>query len=274
MKRIIALALGAFLVSALPAMAATTKPLNIRPKMAQSKLPPPWPTNTTKPVVAPQSAQLTQAQVNANPLILLQKFSLADLQNAWNDAMRIDATCTSGTATNSNSLVLTGCSSTPHVGSTLASSGGTGSLTAPITITAVGTFANGAGSVTMSSVQTVTSAVVTATYSSPPPDTTSAMCYSELIVLLNSPINNPFPTSPGLFEALQKARDAQWALSNLQSPTGPLAALNTACAPLVLSVQSTLIALGIATGAVVGTQGLAIPALPGLAGLLPALGGL
>src|SRR5208282_1520892 len=132
----------------------------------------------------------------------------------------------------------------------------------------------GTGTVTMSAVQTVTSVSVSVTYSSPAPDLTSAPCYQALLTLISNPIADPFPTQLGVFLALQKARDAQQMLANLQSQNGPLSALNIACAPLVLSVQNTLLALGIATGAVVGTSGLAIPALPGLGALLPALGGL
>jgi hypothetical protein len=244
--------------------AATAKPGAAKSAIASAPGP-------AKP--APAQKQLTQSAVAANPILLIQQFTIQDAQNAWNDAMRIDATCTSGTATGSTALTLSGCSATPHLGSVLTSVGGTGGLLAPVTISAVGAFAAGAGSVTMNTAQTLAGASVTATFSSPAPDTTAAMCYAELIVLLNTPINNPFPTSPGLLLALQKARDVQAMVANLQSPTGALVQFNQACAPLVLSVQNTLIALGIATGAVVGTSGLALPALPGLGGLLalPAL---
>ena len=47
-----------------------------------------------------------------------------------------------------------------------------------------------------------------------------------------------------------KARDAKALIANLQSPTGPLSALNTACAPLVLDAQSTLLGLGVGVGLV------------------------
>ena len=87
----------------------------------------------------------------------------------------------------------------------------------------------------------------------------------------SNPINNPLPSRPGLFQALQKARDAKALIANLQSPTGPLSALNIACAPLVMDANATLLALGVTTGLVVGTGGIAIPALPGLAGLLAIL---
>jgi hypothetical protein len=64
--------------------------------------------------------------------------------------------------------------------------------------------------------------------------------------------------------AFQKARDAKTMLAELQAPNGPLSSLNIACAPLVMSVQNTLIQLGIISGAVVGVTasgGLALPAL-------------
>lgn len=104
-----------------------------------------------------------------------------------------------------------------------------------------------------------------------PPDKTSAQCYSALLTIVNSPLSNPLPSQLGLFLALQKARDAQAFLSNLQSPNGPLASLNIACAPLIMNVNATLLQLGVVTGLVVGTGGIAIPALPALPGLLSIL---
>ena len=104
-----------------------------------------------------------------------------------------------------------------------------------------------------------------------PPDTTSAQCYTALLALVKSPINNPLPSQLGIFLALQKARDAQAFMANLQSANGPLSSLNLACAPLVMNVNATLLALGVTTGLVAGSGGLAIPALPSLSGLLALL---
>ena len=104
-----------------------------------------------------------------------------------------------------------------------------------------------------------------------PPDTTSAQCYTALLQLVNSPINSPLPAGPGAFQLLQKARDMQAFLANIQSPGGPLSQLNLACAPLVMSANATLLALGVSTGIVVGTGGIALPALPALSGLLALL---
>jgi hypothetical protein len=104
-----------------------------------------------------------------------------------------------------------------------------------------------------------------------PPDIDAAACYTALLPIIQSNLANPLPAGPGVFQALQKARDAKAFIANLQSPTGPLSALNRACAPLVMDVNATLLALGVSTGIVAGTGGLAIPALPGLSGLLAIL---
>ena len=88
-----------------------------------------------------------------------------------------------------------------------------------------------------------------------PPDTTAVTCYTAVLALVNSNVANPLPTTPGLFEALQKARDAKALLANIASPTGPLANLNNACAPLILSVQNTLLGLGVAVGLVANPVG-------------------
>jgi hypothetical protein len=83
-----------------------------------------------------------------------------------------------------------------------------------------------------------------------PPDTAAAACYSALLTVVQSNVASPLPAGPGLFQALQKARDAKALIANLQSPTGPLSALNNACAPLVLDAQSTLLGLGVGVGLV------------------------
>ena len=96
-------------------------------------------------------------------------------------------------------------------------------------------------------------------------DTIAVNCYQALLPIVQGGVANPLPASPGVFQALQKARDAQALLANMQSPTGPLAGVNAACAPLVLAAQNTLVQLGIMTGAVAAKIGLTLPlALPGL----------
>lgn len=102
-----------------------------------------------------------------------------------------------------------------------------------------------------------------------PPDIAAANCYSALIPVIQSGIANPLPKGLGAFQALQKARDAKALLANIQSPNGPLAQLNIACAPLVMDAQAVLIQLGVVGGTVAATGGLGI-ALPAfLPGLLP-----
>lgn len=103
-----------------------------------------------------------------------------------------------------------------------------------------------------------------------PPDVTSINCYTALIPIIQSNVANPLPAGPGVFQLAQKVRDFKALTANLQSPTGPLASLNQACAAWVLDGVNTFIGLGAKVGLVVGTGGLGgvLPALPGL-NLLP-----
>ena len=89
-----------------------------------------------------------------------------------------------------------------------------------------------------------------------PPDTIAANCYTELITVVQSPAINPLPSGPGAFQLFQKARDLKNLVAAMQSNNGPLQALNIACAPLVIDVQTTLIRLGVIGGAVAATGGL------------------
>lgn len=93
-----------------------------------------------------------------------------------------------------------------------------------------------------------------------PPDTVAANCYTALIPFVQAQAQNPLPAGAGVFQALQKARDAKAYLANIQSPTGPLASLNIACAPLVLDVQNTLVTLGISIGVIANPAGAAATA--------------
>lgn len=85
-----------------------------------------------------------------------------------------------------------------------------------------------------------------------PPDTIAANCYTELITVVQSPAINPLPSGPGAFQLFQKARDLKALADSLQSRNGPLTALNIACAPLVMDVQTLLIRLGVIGGAIAG----------------------
>jgi len=96
-----------------------------------------------------------------------------------------------------------------------------------------------------------------------PPDTVAAGCYQAILAVVNSPASNPLPTGVGVFQALQKARDAKALVANLQSPTGPLATINNACAAVVLDAQNTLITLGVSVGLITNPAAGAV-ALAGL----------
>lgn len=100
-----------------------------------------------------------------------------------------------------------------------------------------------------------------------PPDQAAINCYTALIPIVQTGVANPLPQGLGGFQLLQKLRDAKAAAANIQSPSGPLAQLNIACAPLVLDVQNTLIQLGIVSGGVVASGGLTLPV--SLGALLP-----
>jgi hypothetical protein len=107
-----------------------------------------------------------------------------------------------------------------------------------------------------------------------PPDAAAAACYTALLAVVQSNVANPVPAGPGLFQALQKARDAKALIANLQSPTGPLAALNNSCAPLLLDAQNTLLGLGVSVGLVANpvSAPIAIAGVPGaVAAFLAAL---
>lgn len=86
-----------------------------------------------------------------------------------------------------------------------------------------------------------------------PPDMTAINCYQALIPIIQTGVGNPLPKGPGVFQAAQKVRDAKAQLANLQSPTGPLAQFNQACAAYILDAQNTIIGLGAALGIVIGS---------------------
>jgi hypothetical protein len=106
-----------------------------------------------------------------------------------------------------------------------------------------------------------------------PPDIVAVNCYTALIPFVQSQAQNPLPAGAGVFQALQKARDAKAYLANIQSPTGPLASLNIACAPLVLDVQNTLVTLGVSVGVIANPAG-AAAAVSGLPAAVAAFLGL
>jgi hypothetical protein len=94
-----------------------------------------------------------------------------------------------------------------------------------------------------------------------PPDTIAATCYQALITLVGNPVANPLPSGPGAFQLFQKGRDIKNMIANLQAQNGPLSALNVACAPLIVDLNTTLIRLGIMGGAVAGGAVIGLPPL-------------
>lgn len=102
-----------------------------------------------------------------------------------------------------------------------------------------------------------------------PPDAVAAGCYQAILTVVNSPASNPLPAGVGVFQAIQKARDAKALLANLQSPTGPLATINNACAPIILDAQNTLVMLGVTAGLVDNPAG-ATATLAGLPAVIAA----
>jgi hypothetical protein len=101
-------------------------------------------------------------------------------------------------------------------------------------------------------------------------NTLALPCWQALLAAAQNPIANPLPNQLGAFLAIQKAIDLKSNLAALLLPSAsnPLTQVNMACAPLVVDVNTTLLLLGINTGIVVGTGGVALPAT---AGLLPLL---
>lgn len=89
-----------------------------------------------------------------------------------------------------------------------------------------------------------------------PPDTTAATCYAALIPIVSSNVQNPLPTTKGAFILFQKGRDL---IANANAIKSDLTggALNTACAPLVLSAENTIIMLAAQVGVKV-----ALPVIP------------
>lgn len=137
-----------------------------------------------------------------------------------------------------------------------------------VTKAAVQTAANPLGVIQSFTEADLTAALADATTNN---DIAAVNCYTALLPIVKSGVANPLPTGLGGFQLLQKARDLQTMLANLQSPNGPLAQLNLACAPLVLDVQNTMVLLGVVGGGVALTGGAGGLALPGLGALIPGL---
>lgn len=91
-----------------------------------------------------------------------------------------------------------------------------------------------------------------------PPDTAAVACWQALLPVVAAAQNITSPSAGsgnplqvGIATTIQDSRDAQALIASLQNPTtGPLAAVNNACAPVVVELQTTLAMLGIAGGVV------------------------
>lgn len=160
------------------AQPATAPAKAVHHKVAHVPTPPIRPSQEALSAYAATPSKLTQAAVEQNPLTLLQKFSVDDLNAALADAK-----------------------------------------------------------------------------SQTPPDDTAIQCYTALIPIVQSNIANPLPAGPGMFQLAQKVRDFKALTANLQSPTGPLASLNRACAAWVLDGVNTFLGLGAQLGIVAGSGG-------------------
>jgi hypothetical protein len=110
-----------------------------------------------------------------------------------------------------------------------------------------------------------------------PPDTVAVNCWQTLLPIVQTVQAAPGASAGnalqlGIATGIQDTRDAQSLIANLQSPTGPLAKVNVACAPVVVQLQTTLTLLGVGGGVVAaGGPAAATGAIGALNALLLAL---
>ncbi len=104
-----------------------------------------------------------------------------------------------------------------------------------------------------------------------PPDTVAAGCYTALMTVAQGGVQNPLPNGLGVFQAAQKVRDGKAFIANLQSPTGPLAAIVPACAQWTLDGVNMAALIAAKLGLVVATGGAGGGIAAGLSGVLPGL---
>ena len=116
--------------------------------------------NATYATGSNNALNVRRASDNATANIVILSNGNLDVATAATFA-GTDATCTSGSASNSTTLALTGCSSTPTKGDSVLGTVATGSLVQPAYIESVGSFTGGAGNVVLNVKQTVTLSSVT-----------------------------------------------------------------------------------------------------------------
>ncbi len=265
MNRIIVFMLAVLIGGCATATAQPKIPLPKKIPFGTRSLP-----STLQPATLGKVVPTAKPTDTLDPLNWLRQFSVTDLQNAENDALRIDAVCTSGTAANATTMALTGCSSTPAVGDVLTATGGTGSLTSPVTITAVGTFSAGAGAITLSSPQTITGAAVTATNPNLAVDIVTAPCWAFLLKLVQaSPSASLIQTTPGIASGIQKVFDDEALLLTWFNPGGTFDQFGVACAPMINKINVQVVTGGASIGtAIAGGPGASTALLTGLQTIL------
>jgi hypothetical protein len=91
-----------------------------------------------------------------------------------------------------------------------------------------------------------------------PPDTTSDQCYKFLIQILPTIKVPGSGQTVGAIMAFQKLRDLQ---NGVTASNGTLKSLNLACAPLVISTQTTINQLGLIAGGTAITASTGLPLL-------------
>lgn len=193
-------------------------------------------------VAAPGASPIgttTSASSVTNPISVLQAFTVADLSAALADAQAFKiATAGVGYAVG-DTLLLGDKITTLTVASVL-----NGGITSIVT-TVSGPVALGQAAPGPVSPLSTSGAGSGATFVQNDP--TAAACYTALLPIVQTTLQNPLPTQLGGFIAFQKLRDltsnVQAIQANLQN--GPL---NMACAPVVLSTMNTINMLGAAVG--------------------------
>lgn len=156
--------------------------------------------------------QMTAQQIQRDPLAFLRQFSIKDIQNA---------------------ILLAQAQNPPD---TTALQCWNGLLPIVQNLSLISAQNGG----------TATPATATPASSSSTTSATSSSASSSATPVTPAPIGNPL--QPGAATFVQDARDAAALAQSLQSANGPLATLNQACAPLVVSINTTLTLLGIQGG--------------------------
>ena len=178
----------------------------------------------------------------------LQKFSTSDLTAALADAESV-IPVTAGTCyAVGDVLPLSGGAIV-----TVATVGATGNILT-VTLSTAGLFPS--GTPVAPPLATAVTKGTGATFSQN--DTVAATCWATLLPVVSNSLQNPLPQQPGIFLAIQKARDlADNGSTLLQSvQNGPI---NTACAPVVLTSVQTVNGLALKGAAAAAAIAVVVP---------------